>query len=114
MDKSQFVLALIGSAAVGALVSSIITVLAQWRERVSRQKELVFTKSIDLAKQKTGFLIQYSKDTQNAASIHDYVAYAEQYYWLLARLQRDGCLPKGWRDEIAKRFPLGQAEARRY
>jgi hypothetical protein len=50
MDKSQLVLALLGSAAVGALVSSIIIFVSQWRERVARRKELLLKFSVDLAK----------------------------------------------------------------
>jgi len=51
---------------------------------------LLFTKAVELAKMKTDFLAQYSKDTNNAAAIHDYVAYAEIYYWLLIKLYDGG------------------------
>jgi hypothetical protein len=68
LDKSQFVLARIGSAAVGALVSSFITAVAQWRERVSRQKELLFTKCVELAKTKTELLMKVAADTGATAT----------------------------------------------
>jgi len=80
MDKSQFVLALIGSAAVGALVSSFITAVAQWRERVSRQKELLFTMCVELAKTKTELLMKVAADTEATATLADYAVYAETYY----------------------------------
>jgi hypothetical protein len=50
MDKSQLALALLGSAVVGALCSSLVVALSQWRERVARRKELLLTFSVDLAK----------------------------------------------------------------
>jgi hypothetical protein len=50
MDKSQLVLALLGSAVVGALFSSLVIALSQWRERVARRKELLLNFSVDLAK----------------------------------------------------------------
>jgi hypothetical protein len=46
----EIVLALIGSAAVGAFVSSTVTIVGQWRERVARRKELLFATAVDLAK----------------------------------------------------------------
>jgi hypothetical protein len=69
---------------------------------------------VKLAKMKTDFLVQFSKDTENTAAIHDYVAYAEIYYWLLERLHEDGRLPENWREEITKKFPLANAAERRY
>jgi hypothetical protein len=102
------------SAVVSAAVTSMFSLLGQRLDRKARHKEMLFTKSVELAKMKADFLVQYSKDTSNAAAIHDYVAYAEQYYWLLERLHNDGRLPDNWRDEIAKRFPLENAEQRRY
>jgi hypothetical protein len=50
MDKSQMALALLGSAVVGALVSSLVFAVSQWRERVARRKELLLKFSVDLAK----------------------------------------------------------------
>jgi len=113
-DPMNIVTIVLTSAVVSAAVTSIFNLLGQRLEHISRHKELLFTKSVELAKMKTDFLIQYSKDTNNAAAIHDYVAYAEMYYWLLLKLHDDGCLPDNWRDEIAKKFPLEHAEDRRY
>jgi hypothetical protein len=49
MDRGAIVLAVIGSAAVGALVSSIISEIGRWRERKSRREELALTKAFELA-----------------------------------------------------------------
>ena len=40
---------ILGSAAIGALVSSIITLIGQAIERQARKRELLLSKSIDLA-----------------------------------------------------------------
>ncbi len=109
----NIVVIILTSAVVSAAVSSLFNLCGQWLERKARHKELLLTKAVELAKMKTDFLIQYSKDTHNAAAIHDYVALAEMYHWLLSKLHDDGCLPKNWREEVAKRFPLEQGEARR-
>lgn len=50
MDKKEIVVLLFSSAVIGALFSSAITALAQWRERVARKKELVFKVSVELSK----------------------------------------------------------------
>jgi hypothetical protein len=50
MDKKEIAALLLSSAVIGALFSSVITAIAQWRERVARQKELVLKVSIELAK----------------------------------------------------------------
>jgi hypothetical protein len=61
MNTTQTVVAFLGSAAIGALVSSTITVIAQWRERVARQRELLFASAIDLSKVWVGRLAAISK-----------------------------------------------------
>jgi hypothetical protein len=99
-------LTVLTSAAVGVLVSGIVTLLGQHIERKAKRRELLFTQAVELARLKTDLLVAYSKDTRQPAAIHDYVAYAEMYHWLLKGLYDDGGLPKGWRDEIKKRFPL--------
>lgn len=49
MDRAQLLIALIGSAAVGALISSIIGELGRWRERKSRREELALAKAVEVA-----------------------------------------------------------------
>jgi len=50
MDRAQFLGALLGSAAVGVLISSILTEVGRWRERKSRREELALAKAADLAR----------------------------------------------------------------
>jgi hypothetical protein len=49
MDRGAVVLAVIGSAAIGALVSSIISEIGRWRERKSRREELALTKAFEMS-----------------------------------------------------------------
>lgn len=51
----------LGSAAVGALVSSAITAIDRWRERVNRQRELLFASALDLSKVWVGRIAAMSK-----------------------------------------------------
>ncbi|MGB6483452.1 MAG: hypothetical protein WBE86_08205 [Candidatus Acidiferrales bacterium] len=50
MNAAQLILAILGSAAVGALVSSIITALDRWRDRTARERELLFRAALDISK----------------------------------------------------------------
>ena len=38
------------AAAIGALVSTVTTIVAQWLERSARQRELPFTAAVDISK----------------------------------------------------------------
>ena len=46
----NFFIAVIGSAAIGALILSLITELGRWRERKSRREELALTKAAELSR----------------------------------------------------------------
>jgi hypothetical protein len=50
MDRTQLLIAIIGSAAIGALISSLITELGRWRERRSRREELALAKAAEMAR----------------------------------------------------------------
>jgi hypothetical protein len=50
MDKKEIAVLFLSSAVIGALFSSVVTALAQWRERVARKKELLLKVSVDLSK----------------------------------------------------------------
>jgi hypothetical protein len=50
MDKTQFLLALLSSAAVGALVSTGLTAFTQWRERTAQRENMLLTLAVDLSK----------------------------------------------------------------
>ena len=53
------------AAAIGALVSSLVTIIAQWRERAARQRELLFTAAVDISKSWIGRIANASR--KNAA-----------------------------------------------
>ncbi len=63
MDRKQILVAIIGSAALGALVSSVITELGRWRERKSRREELAVAKASEMAHTKVQLMMQVFKDT---------------------------------------------------
>lgn len=86
------------SAVVSALVTSAITLFGQHFERNARTRELLFTKSVELAKAKTEWLTAYAKDAQKPVYIAEYGRYAEMYYWLLSELHDHGKLPKNWKE----------------
>ena len=50
MDRTQLLRAVIGSAAIGVLVSSVVTEIGKWRERVSRREELALTQATELSR----------------------------------------------------------------
>src|SRR6266550_4632417 len=53
------------AAAIGALVSSLVTIIAQWRERAARQREFIFTAAVDISKSWIGRIANASR--KNAA-----------------------------------------------
>jgi hypothetical protein len=50
MSKNELILALLGSAAIGALCSSFVTLIGRRLERGARQRELLLAASVGLAK----------------------------------------------------------------
>jgi|ERR1051326_337564 hypothetical protein len=48
MDKTQIITLILGSAAVGALVSSLMTAWTTHLERRARREELIFTKALEM------------------------------------------------------------------
>lgn len=92
------------SAVVSALVASVLNLVGQKIERQARRRELLFTKSVDLAKANREYIAMVADKTGQTATISDYVVYAEMYYWLLTELHDKGRLPENWRTETAKKF----------
>src|SRR6266700_6051486 len=87
------------SAVVSAVVTSILTMFGQYFERRTKEKELLFTKCVQLAQTKVEFLMKVAEKTGLTGTLADYVVYAEMYYWLLSSLHQNGKLPDGWREE---------------
>jgi hypothetical protein len=68
MDKTQIISLLLGSAAVGALMSSVITLLGQVMERRSRIKELIFSKAVEMAQHRAESILAAAKHTNQNTS----------------------------------------------
>jgi len=92
------------SALVSTVVTGMFALLAQRFERNARRKDAVFQQSVELAKANRDFIRTVAKETGQRAQIHDYVAYAEMYYWLLTELQHNGRLPQDWRKQTKEKF----------
>jgi hypothetical protein len=86
MSTGQLVLAMLGSAAVGALISSIISITAQWRERVGRQRELIFASAIDLSKAWVG---RMSAKNESYARVSE-VMVVERMHLILQQIFNSG------------------------
>lgn len=50
MNTQTLLLTILGSAAVGALVSSLINAFDRWRERAARDKEMLFKAAVEISK----------------------------------------------------------------
>jgi hypothetical protein len=82
------------SAAVGVIVSGLITLLGQRLERRARQKELVFSKALDIAIQRNEFVLKAAVASRSNATLQDSVIIAETYYRWLIHLWEHGNLPE--------------------
>jgi hypothetical protein len=83
---------ILGSAAVGALTSSVITFVGQILERRARQKELLISKAIDLAQLQVKFLQDASQAMQTGVQIYPYIVYARWYHKELSLLHETNSL----------------------
>jgi hypothetical protein len=85
MDKTQFTLALLGSAVVGALFSSLVIAFSQWRERVAKRKELLPTFSVDLAK---AYTVRLASSKGNASLLE--MAAIPRFHQMLSEIFETG------------------------
>jgi hypothetical protein len=76
---TPFVPIILGSAAVGALVSSLITFLGQMIERKARRKELLLSKSIELAELHVKLLQDAMSATGGVVDIQPYIFYTRSH-----------------------------------
>lgn len=88
---------ILASVVVSAVVASAFNLMGQAFERRARRKELIFLKSVELAKANRDFLMTVAEKTGRGANIADYVVYAEMYHLLLTELHDKGSLPENWR-----------------
>ena len=81
------------SAAIGVLVSSIFTMLAQYLERRSRRNELLLTKALEMAIRKSDISLEAAKLSSRNVILVDDVISAETHLRWLKSLLRSGNLP---------------------
>ena len=86
-------LVILTSAAVGAAISSAITIIGQVFERRARRREMLFKAAFDHAWRYRDHLIEVSRATQRPVQIPDPVVYAEFYFEALLHLYQSGSLP---------------------
>jgi hypothetical protein len=101
MDRTQILIALLGSAAIGALVSSVITVFAQWRERKSRREELLLTKAIEMAHVRFANVMTVLKDTQQGGMLEPDLLMLKDYHKSLRYLMKHNELDPPTKERIA-------------
>src|ERR1700687_1113008 len=101
MDRSQTLIALLGSAAIGALVSSVITAFAQWRERKSRREELLLTKAIEMAHSRFVNVMTILKDTGQDGKLEPDLLMLEDYHKSLRHLLKHNELDPATKERIA-------------
>jgi len=81
-----------GSAAVGALVSSVITLIGQSIERKARQKELLLSKAIELAELQNAMLKAAAEMSGRTVSMLPYIVQTRWFHKELANLLSEGKL----------------------
>lgn len=96
MDRGQEFVALLSSAAVGAFVSSLMTIIAGWRERKSRREELLLSKATEMARLRAAFVA-----STTGGKIEPDILLTEDYYLSLKHLMEHGCLDPKTKDRIA-------------
>ncbi len=98
----NYLIIIITSAVTGALVTSIMTIVGQWRERRARQKELIFTKAFDLARRRNENVFATSRETSRSAAIVDEMVMAKDYYDAAKKLFDAGELTDKFKDDEGK------------
>jgi hypothetical protein len=86
-------LTVLTSAAIGALVSSAVTLIGQHLERRARRDELLFTKAIDLAAAQRDFTLSLAEKSGATATLIDPAINAETYFRWFKNLIDTGKLP---------------------
>lgn len=95
MDKTQIILAFLGSAVIGAVVSALVTELGKWRERKSRREELVLSEAMKLAQKNMDVALEVARahSNQRGTTIVPLIEMAALYHRYLDHLMRHGRLP---------------------
>lgn len=109
VTAAQLLIALVGAAAIGALVSSLINLFAQVLERKARKRELLLTAAIELTQRKIDSALKAAElSGVKNIRIEDPIIHTEAYYQWLNHLFSRGKLPD---DKEIER--TGEAQAMR-
>ena len=88
------IMMIITSAAIGAITSAVITLIGQILERKSRIKELLLTKSVDLALHRQRFVLEVAKQSGKDTDFFDPIVNTASYYKWLKSIFKKESLPK--------------------
>lgn len=97
VTAAQLILAIVGAAGIGALVSSIINLAGQFFERQSRRKELLLAKSVELAISWSTIKVDIAKSTNQTPFIENPTVLTEINYKCLVGLIKHGEIPTKYR-----------------
>ena len=86
ITPAQLIIALIGATGIGALLSASVLAVSQWRERVSRQNELILSKSVELAMKHTDVRMKMAEGMGASVDIYPEIVIARFYHRQLKRL----------------------------
>jgi hypothetical protein len=86
---------LISSAAVGALVSSIITLVGQQIERNARRRELLLSEAVKMAMGHREYLLKFAESQHTSVFMPEQARLAQTYFLALSSLITEGNLPRG-------------------
>jgi hypothetical protein len=103
---------IITSAAVGALVAGILTLIGQAFERSARKKDMLLAKAIELAVARREFTIRAAEQAGADAELRDDVFAAADYYRILEQIREKGQVPT-WFSEREANGPVQGAPVRR-
>lgn len=91
--KMSPIVLILTSAGVATFVTGIISAGSQWLERRSRRKELLLSKAIEMAFNRTELMRNIARVNNQEVELQDNVKVAEVYYQWLAHLFDEGELP---------------------
>ncbi len=100
MNTTQVISLFLGSAAVGALVSSCLTELGKWRERRARQKELLLSTAVDIAYKEREMMLKALREAGQKGSLFPTIVTTRWYYKQLSSLFETGRIS----DDMEKTF----------
>ena len=103
VTAAQLLIALAGSAAIGALVSSVINLLGQYFERKSRRNELLLNKAVELSIAWVDMKFQIAKNSNTEVFINNQTILTELNYKCLQGLLRTGEIPPELKGHVPDR-----------